>query len=349
MKLSRVPGVFTALLMLFSLSIISPKEIVAGQSYFMSVKELHARLSDTDSPKPLLFEVSWGGPEKVYNSGHIPGAMHINTDEIEYDEFKPRATTAPADLARSTTADQDLAKKLDAHATLPKNWWNIYPDQYLFPALAYMGITVDSEVVLYDKDGLAAARVAWALLYAGVERVSLLSGGLKAWERAGYDVSTVPTHRSPVPSFGTDKPRHPEYKVDIPFVRNAIATADPDFILGDARGEKEYLGESAPYPYIPTRGRIKGAHWAKAGKTPWDMAEYMNEDGTYKSAEEIKKMWAENQISGDKHVAFYCGTAWRSSLAFIYALELGWPRVSNFDSSWFEWSMGPEKDQNPVE
>lgn len=79
------------------------------------------------------------------------------------------------------------------------------------------------------------------------------------------------------------------------------------------------------------------------------VAEYMNEDGTYKSADDIKKMWAENQISGDKHVAFYCGTAWRSSLAFIYALELGWPRVSNFDSSWFEWSMGPEKDQNPVE
>lgn len=60
-------------------------------------------------------------------------------------------------------------------------------------------------------------------------------------------------------------------------------------------------------------------------------------------------MWAENGITGDKHVAFYCGTAWRSSLAFLYAYELGWSEIGNFDSSWYEWSMGNEKDINPVE
>ncbi|WP_163339881.1 sulfurtransferase [Desulfopila sp. IMCC35008] len=319
------------------------------QSIFISADKLHSFMTGKDQAKPLIFEVSWGGPDKIYNKGHIPGAMHINTDEIEYDDFKPRATTPPTDLGRSTTADQDLAKGLSSSAELPKNWWNLYPDEYLLPAFAYMGISTDTQVVLYDNDGLAAARVAWALLYAGVQKVSLLSGGLNAWEKAGYDVITDPTYRTPVKSFGTDTPLHPEYLVDIAFVRKAIAEGNTGFILGDTRGEKEYSGESAPYPYIPTRGRIKGALWAKAGKTPWDMAEYINKDGTYKAPEEIQRMWAANGIVGDKHVAFYCGTAWRSSLAFLYGRELGWPKVSNFDSSWYEWSMGQEKDRNPVE
>lgn len=211
------------------------------KSILISVDELHQLLGKDATSKPILLEVAWGGPENIYNKGHILGAIHINTDEIEYDIFKPRATTAPADLGRSTTADQDLEKAL-----------------------------------------------------------------------------------------------HPEYLVDIAFVRNAINTGNKDFILGNIRGEKEYTGESAPYPYIPTRGRVKGALWGKAGNTPWDITNYVNEDGSYKKPVDIAKMWAEHGITGDKHVAFYCGTTWRSSLAFLYAYELGWPKVSNFDSSWYD-------------
>jgi len=79
------------------------------------------------------------------------------------------------------------------------------------------------------------------------------------------------------------------------------------------------------------------------------MEYYVNEDGTFKSLQEVELMWAANGITRDKHVAFYCGTAWRSSLAFFYAYQMGWPRISNFDSSWYEWSMGPEATKNPVE
>ncbi len=50
-------------------------------------------------------------------------------------------------------------------------------------------------------------------------------------------------------------------------------------------------------------------------------------------------MWAAQGITRDKHTLFYCGTAWRSSLAFIYAYMMGWDRISNFDSSWYEWTM----------
>jgi thiosulfate/3-mercaptopyruvate sulfurtransferase len=79
------------------------------------------------------------------------------------------------------------------------------------------------------------------------------------------------------------------------------------------------------------------------------MEYYVYDDGTLKSVREIETMWAENCITRDKHVAFYCGTGWRSSLAFFFAYMMGWDRISNFDSSWYEWSLGPEAVNNPVE
>ena len=59
-------------------------------------------------------------------------------------------------------------------------------------------------------------------------------------------------------------------------------------------------------------------------------------------------MWREAGITGDRHVAFYCGTGWRASAAFLYACAMGWPRVCVFDGGWLEWSEGPERRHNPI-
>lgn len=314
----------------------------------ITAKALEQELQNSTSSQ-LVIEVGWGGPEDYYNKGHIPGSFHVNTDEIEYDTFKARSTTKPEELGRSTTVEEDLAKGLSSDDTLPANWWNIYPDQFLLPALANMGITIDSSVVIYAKDPTAAARLAWTLMYAGVDDVRLLDGGLESWKKAGFPVSTETTARKPVKSFGTNKPLHPEYLVDIPFVRTAIHTHSDEFILADIRTKKEYDGISAPYSYIPSKGRVKDARWGEAGDGPWTMENYVNADGTFKSTAEVEIMWAENGITADKHVAFYCGTGWRSSLAFYFAHMMGWENISNFDSSWYEWSLGPDAKKNPVQ
>ena len=60
-------------------------------------------------------------------------------------------------------------------------------------------------------------------------------------------------------------------------------------------------------------------------------------------------MWYEEGITSEKAVSFYCGTAWRSSLAFLFAYMMGWEDISNYDGSWYEWSMGPDADINPIE
>ncbi len=315
----------------------------------ISAHELHLLMQPGAVDTPIVIEVGWGGPEEYYDKGHIPGSIHVNTDEIEYDQFKARATTKPKELARSTTIEEDMAKGLGPDDTLPQNWWNIYPDRYLLPALAYMGVNIDSTVVLYAKDPTAAARLAWTMLYAGVTDVRVLDGGLPAWEKAGFDISKTSVARTPKKDFGTDQALHPEYLVGIPFVRKAITTNDPGFIIADVRTRKEYDGETAPYSYIPSKGRIKSAKWGQAGDGPWTMESYINADGTFREFHEIELMWVENGITRDKHVAFYCGTAWRSSLAFFFAYQMGWEKISNFDSSWYEWSLGPESAMNPVE
>lgn len=329
----------------FSLSAAMQGDMRRG---LVTAKALELELKNNLS-SPLVIEVGWGGPKDYYDKGHIPGSIHVNTDEIEYDKFNARATAKPKELGRSTTIEDDLAKGLKAEDTLPRNWWNIYPDNLLFPALANIGISVDSSVVIYAKDPTAAARLAWTLMYAGVEDVRLLDGGLESWKKAGLPVSTETVARKPLKSFGTDTPLHPEYIVDIPSVRTTINANNGQFILADIRTKKEYDGISAPYSYIPSKGRVKNALWGKAGDGPWSMENYVNSDGTFKTTAEVEAMWAANGITGDKHVAFYCGTGWRSSLAFYFAYMMGWEKISNFDSSWYEWSLGPEAKDNPVQ
>lgn len=343
----------TSFLVISGLLALAAPERVSGTTHpevFISATALHAIMAEKKTDRRLVVaEVGWGGAAGYYDKGHLPGSIHINTDEIEYDNFKKRSATAPDKLERSTTAREDLVKGLTADDELAKNWWNLYPDKYLFPAFADMGIDLDTLVVVYGKDMTGAARLAWALLYAGVKDVRLLDGGLESWKKAGYEATTAASPRAPVASFGTAKALHPEYRVDIAFVREVVNGKHPDAVIADIRTRGEYEGATAPYSYIPTKGRIKGALWGQAGDGPWSMEAYVNDDGTLKAPEAIEAMWATRGIAADREVSFYCGTAWRSSLAFLYAYRLGWPRIANFDSSWYEWSMGPEASLNPVE
>lgn len=297
----------------------------------------------------VIAETGWGPAGDAYNNGHIPEAIWVNTDEIEYDCFNARndwpvEAGDPPCWDRSTTEEEDAAKGLGPDDTLPRNWWNIYPDVYLLPAIAYMGIDVNTTVVVYGEDPTAAARLVWTLMYAGVKDVRFLDGGKAAWTAAGYDLETIARLRTPVAEFDPDKPGrttaiHPEYKVDIPYVRNVVNGVETDALLVDIRTRDEYIGATAPYSYIPTSGRIPGAVWGKAGTGTNGMEDYLNADGTL-APEKIYPYWNSIGLTTDKHLCFYCGTGWRASLAWFYAYLLGYPEISVFDSSWFEWSMG---------
>jgi 3-mercaptopyruvate sulfurtransferase SseA len=256
----------------------------------------------------IAFEVSLGEVEEP-TAGHIPEAIHLDTNAIEKGPL-----------------------------------WNRESDQELEEVLLAHGVTHDKTVVLYSKDTAAASRAASILMYAGVKDVRLLDGGLEAWTAAGYDVDTEIHRPAPVTAFGRTIPAHPEYIVDSEQVTALLA--DPEAVLVSVRSWAEYIGETSGYTYMREKGRIAGAVWGHSGSESQSMQGYRNIDHTMRSYLEIASVWRDEGITPDKRVIFYCGTGWRASEAFFCAYLMGWKRISVYDGGWLEWSLDKS---SPVE
>ncbi len=259
----------------------------------------------------------------AYLSGHIPGAVDIDTLDLESPET-----------------------------------WNRRSPQELERALLAHGITADTTVVLYGKflfpdnkddfpgsaaGHLGALRCAFIMMYAGVKDVRVLNGGFRAWQDAGYEVSTDDVPKTPAVHFGDEIPAHPELAVDLPEAKELLASPDGDLVC--VRSYPEYIGEVSGYNYIEKRGRIPGAKFSNCGSDAYHMENYTNLDHTTREFTEIEENLRASGVSRAKHNAFYCGTGWRGSEAFFNAYLMGWPRVSVFDGGWFEWS----NNGNPFE
>lgn len=262
-----------------------------------------------------LFHVNYGVP-KDYEMGHLPGAIHLDTNALESSED-----------------------------------WNRRSPAELTQALVELGITKDTTVVVYGRDcapnpkerkpgqkagQIAATRAAAILMYAGVEDVRFLDGGLNRWLWEGYELETEARLPTPAAEFGTTVPVHPEYFID--YDEAVALLADPEGALVSMRSKPEYQGKTSGYNYIRQTGDIPGAIWGNCGTSAYNMKNYRNADNTMRSFHDIASDWAEVGITPDKAVSFYCGTGWRASETFFYAHLMGWPRVSVYDGGWFEWS-----------
>lgn len=260
----------------------------------------------------------------AYLTGHIPGAIDMDTLALEAPETWNRRSP------------EELKKALEEH-----------------------GITADTTVVLYGKfmypdnadnfpgsaaGHIGAIRNAFIMMYAGVKDVRILNGGFQSWEDAGFEIHTDDIPKIPVDYFGVTIPAKPELAVDVPEAKEMIKADDADIV--SVRSWPEYIGEVSGYNYIEKKGRIPGAVFGNCGSDAYHMENYRNLDHTIREANEVIEIWKEVGITPDKHLAFYCGTGWRGSEAFINAWLMGWPRVSVFDGGWFEWSNDPN---NPYE
>jgi thiosulfate/3-mercaptopyruvate sulfurtransferase len=270
-----------------------------------------------------LFHVNSGLPEE-YAQGHIPGASYLDTNALETEVS-----------------------------------WNRRSPEELEAALLGHGISYDKTVVLYGRDAgdtmglapsggptgqIAAARAATILLYAGVEDVRLLDGGLNAWLAAGYPVESEVRRPAPVAAFGATIPGRPDTFIDMAEAKALLA--DAGSLLVSVRSWGEFIGETSGYSYIGPAGRIAGAVWGNGGPDAYRGQHYRNADNTMRAYHEIEANWRAAGITGDRRVAFYCGTGWRASEAFFYAYLLGWERVAVYDGGWLEWSRD---GANPIE
>ena len=141
---------------------------------------------------------------------------------------------------------------------------NLLPDDKLQAAVAALGITHDTTVVVYGNGKIipmTSARVGWALLYAGVEDVRILNGGMTAWKAAGFPVAKTAAPWKAAAAFGTGIPVRSDLLATTNYVRGIVKGDRSGSVLVDVRKKEEYDGNACPYPFFDKKGHIPGAVW----------------------------------------------------------------------------------------
>jgi thiosulfate/3-mercaptopyruvate sulfurtransferase len=209
--------------------------------------------------------------------------------------------------------------------------------------LSKSGITAQSEVVLYgDFNNWFAAFVFWIFKYYGHENVKIMNGGRKKWEieNRSYTKDEPQIQRTNYVA----QPPNEGLRAYLFDVRRALDKKDT--VLVDVRSPKEFSGEiTAPAEY-PMEHAQRGGHIPNANNIPWASA-VNDADGTFKSVEDLKKIYETKGVTPDKDVICYCRIGERSSHTwFVLKYLLGYPQVRNYDGSWTEWG---NMIGNPIE
>jgi thiosulfate/3-mercaptopyruvate sulfurtransferase len=210
---------------------------------------------------------------------------------------------------------------------------DLLPKQELEALLSLKGISSEDTVIAYgDNNNWFAAWFVWNLKYYGHKDVRLMDGGRKKWEEEGREfVNEVPT-----PKPATYRAGQPDKAIRA--LRDEVRT-DLDaagVALVDVRSPKEFTGELLAPENLPQEGAQRGGHIPGAANIPWGQA--VQEDGTFKPAQELRALYQGRGVTPDKAVIAYCRIGERSSHTwFVLTYLLGYPNVRNYDGSWTEW------------
>jgi len=209
---------------------------------------------------------------------------------------------------------------------------DIVPKAKLEKLLGASGITPDSTIVLYgDNNNWFAAWALWQLKVYGHNDVRIMDGGRKKWLAEGRDLET--TKPAVEPTTYAAKDPDLSIRAFLPEVQQALAR--PNVAMVDVRSPQEFTGEILAPPGLPETCQ-RGGHIPGAKSIPWGKA--CNEDGTFKSREELLALYGGQGVTPDKQVIAYCRIGERSSHTwFVLKHLLGYPNVKNYDGSWTEW------------
>jgi thiosulfate/3-mercaptopyruvate sulfurtransferase len=247
-------------------------------------------------------------PKANYNLGHIPNAVLFDWKKDINDP-----------LARNIISKDDCSTLLQK-----------------------AGINNDTTLILYgDFNNWFAAFAFWVFEYYGMKNVKIMNGGRKKWLEEDRPISKD-TPNFPMGNFKPSEP-NPSLRAFLNQVRESLNSDQIKRI--DVRSPQEFSGEiTAPAEY-PTEHAQRGGHIPGAVNIPW--AKAVNEDGTFKSADELAKLYQTVGIVPDKEIITYCRIGERSSHTwFVLKHLLGYPNVKNYDGSWTEWG---NMIDNPIE
>ena len=224
------------------------------------------------------------------------------------------------------------AVKLDWRTDLQDPVRRDFVDQEQFSALlSERGISNDDTVVLYGgNNNWFAAYAYWYFKLYGHRDVRLMDGGRKKWELEARPLSTETVTR-PATNYTASAP-----DLSIRAFRDEVVQAIGTKSLVDVRSPDEFAGRLLAPAHLPQEQSQRGGHIPTAVNVPWSKA--ANEDGTFKSDEELAKIYGAAGLDGSKDTIAYCRIGERSSHTWFVLKELlGQENVKNYDGSWTEY------------
>jgi thiosulfate/3-mercaptopyruvate sulfurtransferase len=204
--------------------------------------------------------------------------------------------------------------------------------QGLTSLLQAAGVRADTTVVLYaGNNNWFAAYAYWLLRYLGFDAVKLLNGGRKKWELEARPLTDdVPTYARGTVSLNTP------VRSELRAFRNQVLARLHHAAFIDVRSPEEYRGEKLAPDHLPQEQSQVPGHIPGAANIPWSKA--ANQDGTFKSADDLRALYEAAGVTGDKEVIAYCRIGERSAHTWFALTELlGYPDVKNYDGSWTEY------------
>lgn len=198
--------------------------------------------------------------------------------------------------------------------------------------LQQAGVDENTTVVLYGgNNNWFAAYAYWLLRYLGFDSVKLLNGGRKKWELEGRELVTEVPQFSPT-NFRVTGPVRGELRA----FRDEVLQKLGKVNLVDVRSPEEYRGERLAPDHLPQEQAQVPGHIPGAKNIPWSKA--VEEDGTFRSPEELAKLYTEQGVTKDRGTIAYCRIGERSAHTWFVLHELlGYPNVENYDGSWTEY------------
>ncbi|MFZ0510339.1 MAG: sulfurtransferase, partial [Candidatus Nitrosopolaris sp.] len=259
-------------------------------------------------PKVRIAEVDYDSSSN-YNIGHIPGSILFDW-------------------------------KKDINEPLSRN---ILTREVYQDLLQKAGINNNTTIVIYgDFNNWFAAFAFWVFKYYGYKDIRIIDGGRKKWLIEDRPISKD-TPEYPRGNFRAAAYSENSIRAFLSYVRLYAPGLENRggnnnmVELVDVRSPKEFTGEILAPPEYPTEQAQRGGHIPGAKNIPWSQAVNDN-DGTFKSADELRKLYESKGITPDKEVIAYCRIGERSSHTwFVLKYLLGYPNVKNYDGSWTEW------------
>jgi len=235
----------------------------------------------------------------AYDQGHIAGAVGWNWQSQLQDNLR-----------------RDLISKSELERLLGQS-----------------GVSNDTTIILYgDNNNWFAAYAFWQLKYYGHRDVRLMNGGRKKWmeEKRALTTDKPPVTAATYRAAGPDESLRARKEQVLGLIEKRAAGQ-----LVDVRSVDEFTGKIIAPPGMNETAQRAG-HIPMAANIPWSQA--ANEDGTFKSADQLKQLYENKGVGGEGEVIAYCRIGERSSHTwFVLKYLLGYDNVKNYDGSWTEW------------